>query len=67
LRGRRVAVGEVAAAAARDADLLGDFFAVVDQQHLEAALARHAAQNRPAAPGADHDGVKYRLRQCRLL
>jgi hypothetical protein len=38
----QVAVGEVGAAAARDADFLGHLVAVVQQQHLQPALASNA-------------------------
>jgi hypothetical protein len=54
-----VAVGEVAAAAARDADLLGDFSRVVHQQHLEAALAGLRGAEQAGGAGADHDDVKW--------
>jgi hypothetical protein len=45
-----VAVGEVAAPAARDADLLGHLLAVVDEQHLQPRWPAWPAQNKPAAP-----------------
>ena len=54
-----VAIGEVAAAAARDADFFGDFLAVVHQQHLEAALAGDAGAEQPGCPGAHHHHVKF--------
>jgi hypothetical protein len=53
-----VAVGEVGPAAARNADLLSDLFAVVDQQHLEPALARQAGAKKPGGTGTDHDDIE---------
>jgi hypothetical protein len=54
----QVAVGEVGAPAARDADFFGHFVAVVQHQHLEPALARHPGAEQAGGTGADHDGVK---------
>ena len=45
-----VQVGEVAAAAAGDADLLAERSVVLDEQHAAAALPRRAAHIMPAAP-----------------
>src|SRR5574344_997559 len=53
-----VAVGEVAAPAARDANFLGHFGGVVDQQHTQAALARLGCAQQARRPGAQDDDVK---------
>jgi len=58
----QVAVGEVAAPAARDADLLGHLLAVVDEQDLQAPLARLACAEQACGASADDDGVKKRDR-----
>ena len=53
-----VAVGEVAAPAARDADLLGDLVAVVDQQDLKSELAGHARAEQAGRARADDDHIE---------
>ena len=58
LRRRGADVGEIAAAAARDADLFGDFFAVVQHQHAQAQLAGHARTKKAGSAGTDHHHVK---------
>jgi hypothetical protein len=57
VRRRGVAVREVAAPAAGDADLLGDLLRVVDQQHLQAALAGDRGAVQTGRAGTDDDGV----------
>lgn len=54
----QIAVGEVAAPAAGDADLLGHFFGVIDQQHLEAALACLRRTKQAGSTGAYDDSIK---------
>jgi hypothetical protein len=58
LRRRGVAVGEVAAAAARDADLLGQLLGMVDHQHPQAALPGDAGTEQPGRTGAEDHGVE---------
>jgi hypothetical protein len=58
----QIAVGEVAAPAARDADFLGHFVGVIDQQHLQAALAGLGCAEQAGGTGADDDGVKSQKR-----
>src|SRR5690606_6946736 len=50
-------VGEVAAAAAGDADLLSRAGGMVEQQHAAAALRRHAGTEQPRPAGAEDDEV----------
>lgn len=65
--GADVGVGEVGPAAARDADFLGDFFAVVQQQNLQTALPGLARAKQAGRPGAhDHDIKTVHGLQCRL-
>ena len=54
-----IAIGEVAAPAARDADFFGHLVGVVDQQHAQPALASLAGAEQAGGAGTDHDGVKY--------
>lgn len=54
----QIAVGEVAASAARDADLLGHLGRMIDQQHLQALLAGLGRAEQAGGTGADDDGVK---------
>ena len=58
VRRPRVAVGEVAAAAAGDADLLGDLRRVVEQQDPQAALPGDGRAQQAGGAGADDDGVE---------
>ena len=58
LRRRGAGVGEIAAAAARDADFFGDFLAVVQHQHAQAQLAGHARTKKAGSTGTDHHHVK---------
>ncbi len=51
-------VGEVAAAAARDADLLGQPRPMVDHRHAQAALPGDRCAEQPGCAGADHDQVE---------
>ena len=51
-------VGEIAAAAARDADLLGELFGVVDDQHAAPALAGLGGAHHAGCAGAYHDDVE---------
>jgi hypothetical protein len=53
-----VQVGEVAAAAAGDADLLGELGGVVDDQHAAPALAGFGGAHHAGGAGADHDHVE---------
>ena len=56
--GRRgVAVGEVAASAARDADLLGHPLRVVDDEHAQPALPGERGAEQAGRAGADDDRV----------
>ena len=52
-----VEIGEVAAAAARDADFFGQFVAVVQHQHAPAALPGHAGAHQAGGAGAHHDYI----------
>jgi hypothetical protein len=54
---RGVAVGEVAASAAGDADLFGHRGRMVDQHHAHAALARDRRTMQAGRTGADDDCV----------
>jgi len=56
----QVAVGEIAAAAAGDADLLRDLVGMVDQQHLHAALAGEGGTQQAGGAGTDHEGIEFR-------
>ena len=57
--GRRGAdVGEVAAPATRDADLLRHFLAVVQHQHAQTQLASHARTKKAGSAGTDHHHIK---------
>ena len=60
VRGARAAVREVAAAAARDADLFADAVAVLDQQLAPPPLRRGRRAHHAGGAGADHDGVAVR-------
>jgi len=63
-----LAVGEVAAAAARDADLLGDLGRMVEQQHAQAELAGHAGAEQAGRAGADDGDIEFfHGRECRRL
>jgi len=63
-----VAVGEVGAAAARDADFFGHGLAVVEHQHLQAALACHTRTKKAGCTRADHHYVKtLHGLQCRRV
>src|SRR5687768_8420464 len=54
----RLAVSEVAAPATRDANLLGHFGGVVDQQDLAPQLACDAGAEQASRTGPDHHGVE---------
>src|SRR5690606_37049137 len=56
--GLDAAVGEVAAPAAGDADLLGQLGGVVEQQHATTALAGLTGTHHAGGAGADHDDVE---------
>ena len=58
LRPVGVDVGEVAAPAARDADLLGQAHGMVDQGDLQAALRGDAGAEQSGRAGADNDRVE---------
>lgn len=60
----QIAVGEVAASAARDADLLGHLGRMIDQQHLQALLAGLGRAEQAGGTGADDDGVKIWKGTC---
>jgi hypothetical protein len=62
LCGAGLEVGEVAAAAARDADFFGDPIGVVDQQYACAALTGPGRAEQPGGAGADDDGIESRRR-----
>jgi hypothetical protein len=53
-----VDVGEVAAAAARDADFLGQLGGVVDQHHAQAALGCSRRAHHPGRARADYRYIK---------
>ena len=53
-----IPVREVAAPAARDADLLGHLLGVVDEQHAQAALAGDAGAEQAGGAGTDDDRVE---------
>ena len=55
-----VAVGEVAAPTAGDADFFGHPLGVVDEQHAQAALARLCGAKQACRPCAHNDNVKIR-------
>jgi hypothetical protein len=57
----RAGIGEVAAAAARDADLLADAMVVLDQQHAPSALPGGRRARHAGGAGADHDDVVIRV------
>ncbi len=54
----QVAVGEVAAPAAGDADLLGHLLGMVDEQHLQPPLAGLRGAEQAGGAGTDDDGVE---------
>ncbi len=54
----QVAVGEVAAATARDADLLCHLLRVVQEQHRQATLSGLGRAEQTGRAGADDDGVE---------
>ena len=56
--GPRLEVGEIAAAAARDQDLLADLLGMVEQQHPAAALAGAQRAHQAGRAGADDDDVE---------
>ncbi len=63
-----VTVGEVGAAAARNADLFRDLLAVVEHQHTQAALARDTGTEKTGRTRADDDGVEIlHGAQCRRM
>jgi hypothetical protein len=51
-------VGEVAAAAARNADFLGQALGVVDQHHAQAALTGHRCTHHASGTGAEDGYIK---------
>jgi hypothetical protein len=53
-----VEVGEVAAASAGDADLLGDLLGVVDQEHPQSELAGPGGAEQAGGAGADDHRVE---------
>lgn len=66
--GGDAAIGEVAAAATGDADLLGKFGGVVEQQHAASALSGGGRTHHACRTGADdyeveallcHNGARY--------
>ena len=59
VRGAAVDVGEVAAPAAGDADLLAHFGRVVEQQHAQAALPGDAGTEQPGGARAQHDDIEF--------
>jgi hypothetical protein len=54
----KFAVGEIAAPATRDANFLGYFVAVVEQQDLQALLRRHASAKQAGGTRANDDHIK---------
>src|SRR5690606_15224693 len=56
--GLDAAVGEVAASATRNADLLGEFGGVVEQQHAAAALAGLASAHHAGRACTDNDHIE---------
>ena len=63
---RAIEIGEVAAPAAGDQDLRAGLVEMVEQQHLEPALARGQRAHQPGGAGADHDGVERLAHRVRL-
>src|SRR5690606_16332670 len=64
--GRGVDVGEVAAPAARDQDLLAGLVGVVEQQHAAPARTRLRSAHQPGRSGAEHYRIVSRLHVRRL-
>ena len=61
----QVAVGEVAAPTARDADFLRDFLAVVQHQHVKPTLSGDSSTEQACGTGANDDGIEMlHGRQC---
>ena len=58
-----IAIGEVGATTARDADLFGDALAVVEQQDPESALSCDASAKQAGCASANDDDVESRRRQ----
>ncbi|KAG1261865.1 hypothetical protein G6F66_014336 [Rhizopus arrhizus] len=52
-------VGEIAAAAAGNADLLRQAFGMVDQHHAQAALAGHRCTHHASGAGAEYGYIKH--------
>src|SRR5436190_22925471 len=63
--GPRVDVGKIAAATARDADLLAGRLGVVDHQHRAAALARFDRRHHPGGAGSEHHYIDFS--HCRAI
>ncbi len=61
--GRGVKIGEIAAATARDEDLLAGPVGMIDEQDLSAALPGDCRAHQPCAAGAEDDRVIGRGRQ----
>ena len=57
--GPRVDVGEVAAAAARDTDLLGQPFGVIHQHHAQAALTGDRGTHHASGAGAENGDIEH--------
>ena len=57
---RRVQVGEVAAPAAGDADLLADLLVVVDEHDAPSALPRGRGAHHAGRAGTDHGDLEAR-------
>ncbi len=56
--GSRVAIGEVAAPATGDQDLLADLLGVIEQQHAPAALAGAHRAHQAGGAGPDNDDIE---------
>ena len=52
-------IGEIAAAAAGDQDLLADSFRALQHKHMPAALARLDSAHEAGSPAAEHDDIKF--------
>ena len=55
----RADIGEVAAPASRNQDLLAHFVGVIDDQHAFAALPRHRGTHQPSAAAAQNDRIIF--------
>jgi hypothetical protein len=59
-----VAVGEIAAAPARDEDLFADAIGMVENEHAPASLACGDCRHEPGCSGAEHQDVACLFVMC---